>query len=140
MSIIRQHLARGRNMNKQRPVNLNLWTIKFPIPAIISILHRASGALLFFFLPFLLWMLQASLVSPDKFSQLQNTFSNPIFKIVIWLVLAALFFHLVAGIRHLLMDLGIGESLKAGRFSAKLVLIIAVILMIIAGGVLWRLG
>lgn len=125
-------------MAKQRPVNLNLFTIKFPIPAIVSILHRISGFILFLCIPFLLWLLQISLSSINHFDELQAFLGQPLVTILVWGVLAALFFHLVAGIRHLLMDLGFGESLKAGRFSAWAVVILSIALTLIAGVWLWQ--
>lgn len=124
-------------MNKQRPVNLNLFTIKFPLPAIISILHRISGTLLFLLIPFLLWMLSISLNSPISFNNLQDCFTNPLVKIILWLILVALLYHLVAGIRHLLMDCGIGESLSGGRQGSKITLGVTIVLAIIMGIWLW---
>lgn len=124
-------------MAKQRPINLNLLTIKFPIPAIVSILHRVSGTIVFFLIPLLLWMLQTSLSSSDRFIDLQDLFNGFVFKGIIWLFLAALLFHLVAGLRHLLMDCGFGESLKAGRCSAWTAIGLAVILTLLAGIWLW---
>jgi succinate dehydrogenase / fumarate reductase, cytochrome b subunit len=124
-------------VNQQRPVNLNLFTIKFPLPAIISILHRASGVFMFLLIPFLLWMLSASLSSPVSFESLQITLMGFGSKFVVWLLLSALLYHLVAGIRHLLMDIGFGESLAAGRVSSKIVLICSIILSILVGIWLW---
>lgn len=124
-------------MKKKRPVYLNLLAIKQPITAIISILHRASGAVLFLLIPFLLWTLAVSLNSPTAFDNLHTTLANPILKFIVWISLAALIYHLLAGIRHLLMDIGLGESLVAARFSAKAVAILALIFIVLAGVWLW---
>jgi succinate dehydrogenase / fumarate reductase, cytochrome b subunit len=124
-------------MNKQRPVNLNLLTIKFPLPAIVSILHRISGTLLFLLIPFLLWMLYASLGSPLGFDALQDFLTNPLMKFVLWLIVVALLYHLVAGVRHLLMDAGIGESLSGGRQGSIIVFLITIVLAIVMGVWLW---
>lgn len=124
-------------MNKQRPVNLNLFTIKFPIPAIVSILHRISGVLVFLLIPFLLWLLQASLSSIEQFDALYEIFDGILVRFILWVLLSALLFHLIAGIRHLLMDTGLGESLKAGQFSAWLVIFLGAFLTICVGIWLW---
>lgn len=146
MSIIRRHLIRGLMLKylgdptavkKQRPVNLNLFTIKFPIPAIASILHRISGIILFLLIPLLLWMLQASLASEKQFLELKNSLDSFGFKFILWVFLAALFYHLFAGIRHLLMDTGVGESLQAARFSAWCVMVLTVMVVILTGIWLW---
>jgi succinate dehydrogenase / fumarate reductase cytochrome b subunit len=124
-------------VNKNRPVNLELSTIKFPLPAIVSILHRVSGVFIFAGVAVLLWMLDASLASEEGFAAVQDALANPVCKAIIWVVLAGLAYHLVAGVRHLIMDCGIGESLEGGRLSAKLVFVVAIVLMILAGVWVW---
>lgn len=125
-------------MNKNRPVNLELTTIKFPITAIVSGLHRISGIILLGGVLVLMWMLDASLSSEESFESMANLLGHPIAQLVIWTILAALAYHLVAGIRHLIMDMNIGESLEAGRWSARVVLVVSVVLMIAAGvWILW---
>lgn len=124
-------------MKKQRPKNLNLFTIRFPIPAIASILHRISGLILFILIPFILRALYLSLDSQQSFDDLHQVFTAPWLKFVIWVSLSALVYHFIAGIRHLLMDVGVGEGLKSGKFSAILTISISVILTIFIGIWLW---
>jgi succinate dehydrogenase / fumarate reductase, cytochrome b subunit len=124
-------------MRKTRPVNLNLFTIRFPATAISSILHRISGVLLFIFLFFLMWSFSCSLKSPDCFEGVKTCFSHPLCKFFIWVFLSSLIFHLVAGIRHLLMDMGLGEERQSGRVGAYLVMIISAILIVLLGISLW---
>lgn len=124
-------------MNKQRPVNLNLMTIKFPSTAIISILHRISGVFLFLLIPCILLSLHYSLISSAGFDKVVLVFQYPISKIIIWLLLSSLTHHFFAGIRHLLMDLGVGEGIKAGKISACLVMAISAVLFILIGVWLW---
>jgi succinate dehydrogenase / fumarate reductase, cytochrome b subunit len=124
-------------VNKKRPVNLDLWTIQFPIPALASITHRISGVVLLAGILILMWMLDASLASEKSFLELQTILSNPLAKLVLWAVLAALAFHLVMGLRHLLMDLGIGESLEGGRRGAAVAAVSAAILILAAGWWVW---
>ena len=124
-------------MKKQRPKNLNLFTIRFPIPAIASILHRISGFILFILIPFILWGLHLSLDSQESFDNLHQVFVTPWVKFLIWASLSAFIYHFIAGIRHLLMDIGIGEELKSGKLSAILTIIIAAILIILTGIWLW---
>ncbi len=121
-------------MNNKRPVNLDLSTIKFPITAIVSITHRISGVALLGGILVLMWMLDASLASEESFEELRQTMGNPLVKAVVLVVLAALAYHLVMGIRHMFMDLGIGESLKGGQTSAKLALTLAIVLILAAAG------
>ena len=124
-------------MTKKRPMNLDLTTIQFPITAISSILHRISGIALFLYTPFLIWLLDQSLSSSTHFLNLQSNLSETSMKWLIWLFLAALFYHLVAGIRHLLMDFHIGDSLKGGRLGAKFTLGVSALLTFLGGVWLW---
>jgi len=124
-------------MNNKRPKNLNLFTIRFPIPAIVSILHRISGVLLFLLFPILLWVFSLSLASEQSFTRLHTLLSTAFAKFVIWIILAPLCYHLVAGIRHLLMDIHIGEDLQSGRRGAQLTILVAAILVVLVGVWLW---
>jgi succinate dehydrogenase / fumarate reductase, cytochrome b subunit len=121
----------------QRPKNLNLFTIRMPLPAIVSILHRISGILLFLLIPIMIWGLNLSLKSSQDFDNVHQFLTTPILKFIIWFCLAGFLYHLVAGIRHLLMDINIGIELKSGRLSALLTLIVAASLIILTGIWLW---
>lgn len=122
-------------VNKKRPVNLDIGTIRLPITAYVSILHRISGVALFFATAVLLWALDTSLSSPEGFVAVQECFQSAIGKVILLLVLAGLVYHMVAGIRHLIMDCGIGESLEGGRAGAKAVLAVAIVLFVVLAGV-----
>lgn len=123
-------------MKSTRPKNLNLFTIRFPVTAIVSILHRVSGFFIFLLIPGLLWTLDYSLTYPG-FYQIQDLMSQTWAKILLWLLLAPILFHIVAGIRHLLADLHIGTTLKGGRLASYLTFIITFILLALAGVWLW---
>jgi succinate dehydrogenase / fumarate reductase cytochrome b subunit len=97
---------------KKRPKNLDLTTIRLPLPGKVSILHRVSGAGLFLCIPVLLWLFGASLGSPESFA----TFKS------------------VAGM--LLLDLHIGIEKEAARKSAGVVLAVSIPLTLIVWGVL----
>ena len=117
-----------------KPVNLNLFTIAFPMTAIVSILHRISGVLLFLLIPFALGVLQNTLVVPAIFCQVSKSSDTSIItKILIWLAVSALMYHLFAGIRHLLMDAGFMEDKKIARITAFVVLKLSFIVSVIVG-------
>lgn len=124
-------------MNKQKPINLNFLTIKFPINAIVSILHRLSGVFLFIVIPLLLWCLNKSLISSEDFDNVIQYFHSPMVRLISWIVLAALAYHLLAGIRHLIMDWGIGDTLRGGRIGAQLILLLFAIFVVLLGVWLW---
>ena len=124
-------------MNKKRPVNLDISTISLPITGVVSILHRLSGVFLFAGAAVLLWMLDSSLDSQESFAAVKDISANPICKIVLFTVLAALGYHMVMGIRHLIMDFGVGESLQGGRLGAKIALTLAIVLIALIGVWVW---
>ncbi len=123
-------------MKKDRPVNLDLRTINLPITAYISILHRASGAIMLGGVLVLLYMLDLSLTSEQSFNELKETLNNPVVTFIVWGVLAALAYHTIAGVRHLIMDAGIGETLEGGRLGAKIVAALAFVVILAIGAFL----
>ena len=125
-------------MNDKRPVNLDIRTIQLPIPAYVSILHRVSGVALFAVAGLLLWMLDLSLRSEESFASLKLILASGWCKLVVWAMLSAVAYHLVAGIRHLIMDMGVGETLEGGVLGARLVLVFTAILIALAGVWIWR--
>jgi succinate dehydrogenase / fumarate reductase cytochrome b subunit len=124
-------------MNSQRPVNLDLRTIKLPITAYTSILHRISGVILFFGIAILLYGLDVSLSSAEGFDQVKACMAHPLAKLIVWGLLSALLYHLVAGIRHLVMDMGVGETLEGGKLGSKIVLVVSLVLILLAGVWIW---
>lgn len=117
-------------MDKKRPVNLDLGTIALPITSYVSILHRVSGVIMFFAVAVLLWLLESSLASEASFNELSDLFNNPLCQIIVWGTLAALAYHSVAGMRHMIMDFGVGEdSFYAGRLSAWAALALAAVVI-----------
>ena len=124
-------------MKTNRPINLNLFSIKWPVTALVSIAHRVSGILLFLATALLLYLLDLSLQSEAGFRQAADLLASPAASFLIWLVVVALLYHLIAGSRHLLMDIGIGESWRAGKFAATAVIVFSLIGAILAGFWLW---
>jgi succinate dehydrogenase / fumarate reductase, cytochrome b subunit len=124
-------------MPKARPKYLNLFQIRQPIPAIVSIMHRVSGAVLFLFLWILLWCLDRSLASPESFADLKTTIDQPIVKLVLLGLLWAYLHHTFAGIRHLALDLQIGTALPKVRAMSYAALVLGLVLTIAVGVALW---
>ncbi len=120
-----------------RPVHLDLTKMKFPPMAIVSILHRISGVFLFLLLPLALYLLHRSLQSHVSFSQLHAFVAMPIVKFLLWIMICAVSFHFFAGIRHMLMDCGWGETLKTAKITAFFILFLSVVAMVAAGVWLW---
>ena len=120
-------------MPASRPVYLNLFAFKFPATAIASILHRLSGVFLFMLIPYFLVLLDT--VNTDSSFVMQQQVANSVWftKILWWLGLSALVYHTLAGIRHLIMDLGVGESLLVSRITAYSVMIVSLVLSILIG-------
>ncbi|WP_206019126.1 succinate dehydrogenase, cytochrome b556 subunit [Salinicola acroporae] len=125
-------------MNSKRPVNLDLSTIHFPLPALTSIAHRITGVILFVGLIFGFWALDASLSSPEGFESVRDALAhNVLAKLVAWGLLSALGFHFVAGIKHLLMDTGYGVDLEGGNLKAQITVVISAVLVVLAGVWVW---
>lgn len=130
-------VKRAINVKKQRPVNLQLNTISFPPAAITSILHRITGVALFFALMFVIWAWAVSVSSSEGFSFVQEQMSGPLGLFVSIGTISALLFHVLGGVRHMIMDLGHWEELQSGDLSAKIIIAAWIILTVVVGVVLW---
>ena len=121
----------------KRPVNLDIGTMRLPITAWASITHRASGVFLFAGMAVLIWALDASLASPESFASLQEWLAGPLPKLVIWAVVSGLIYHSLAGVKHLIADFGIGETMEGGILGARIVIGLSVVLILLAGVWIW---
>lgn len=120
-----------------RPKNLNLMTIRLPINALVSILHRVTGCLLFLILPVLLISLQWSLSSKQGYLTLVNMLNSPFTKLMFFGFTWAFFHHFYAGLRHLAMDVHWMTTLMKARFTSKLVLVLGVLTTVAVIVKLW---
>jgi len=108
--------------NKLRPKNLNLFTIRLPINAVVSILHRAAGMFLFLMLPIILLAFQCSVNSQGTYTALVQLLNIWFIKLILIVLAWAFFHHFFAGIRHLMQDIHWMTSLQKARFSGRVVL------------------
>lgn len=123
---------------KKRPKHLELWKIRLPVPGIVSILHRISGALLFLVaIPVLLTVLDRSLASQESFEDLRFQFSSPFARLVVLGLAWAFAHHFLAGLRYLLLDLHVGIELQATRRNSMLVLVASGVLTFLVAVALW---
>ena len=121
-----------------RPVYIDLRKINLPVSALISITHRLSGMYVFFItLPLMLALIYFSTESEDSFNDLSLFLKDYEFILgLIVLSFCILWYHILSGVRHLIMDAHIGESLLASKYSA----IFTISLWIITSSfVFWRI-
>ena len=124
-------------MKDNRPVNLDISSMRLPVTAWASITHRATGVFLFAGVGVLLWALDASLASPESFARLKEILDGFLAKLVVWAVLAGLIYHSLAGIKHLVMDFGIGETMEGGKLGVRIVVALSFVLILLAGVWIW---
>jgi succinate dehydrogenase / fumarate reductase cytochrome b subunit len=122
---------------RKRPKHLALHQIRLPLPGIVSILHRVSGAGLFLMLPLLLWLFDRSLGSATDYDAYRAVVSSPLVKLVLFGLLWSYLHHFCAGIRFLLLDLHIWSDLEPGRRSSWGVMIVSIALTVVIGVALW---
>ena len=118
-------------MITKQPKNLNLFTIRFPIPAIVSILHRMSGVIIFLFMPVITIAFCMSLMSSSDFASVILIINLWPLRILGAILTWGVFHHFIAGCRHLLLDLQIGNDLITARFTSKTVLILSFIFTVL---------
>ncbi len=121
----------------QRPKYLDLARIRQPVPAVISILHRISGAALFLFAWVLLYLLQESLSSPESYVRFRSLADHWFVKLFLIGMLWAFLHHFFAGLRLLLLDVQVLGDLKQARATSWVVLGMSLILTLILGVCIW---
>ena len=117
-----------------KPVRfLNLSKMTFPVTAVISIFHRTSGVILFVAIPWLILLLLVSIQSQSAYEAVVNCLSRPLSKFFLSSIIAVISYHTYAGVRHLSMDAGVGESYQTGMMSAWIVIGLTVVTAVIGG-------
>lgn len=119
-----------------RPVDLNLLRIHLPLPGWVSILHRVSGALLFAALPLGVWGLSVSLADEAGFQRIADCIAHPLARLVLLALIWAFAHHLLAGLRHLALDVHWGVDLRHARQSSLAVMLASGLVTLAAA---WRL-
>jgi succinate dehydrogenase / fumarate reductase cytochrome b subunit len=121
---------------QRRPVFFDLIQIQMPVGALTSIVHRITGILLAIGTPLAVYILDLSLQSQQAYAQVMRLADSGAFKGAAIVFIWALAHHLLAGIRHLLMDADVGSRLPAARRSAWMVNAAGVAVALLAAGVL----
>jgi len=116
---------------------LNVFLMRLPLTAIVSILHRISGVLLFLFMPVILYFFQQSLLSQETFDLMKYYLSKGSIRLVIFCVVSLFLYHLIAGVRHIMMDYGIGEGHRSGLMGSRVVLFTFILISLVIGVCLW---
>ena len=133
---------------KQRPgENMRLIDAlgyRLPLAGVVSILHRASGLVMFVLMPFIIWMFDTSLTSEITYSQFTSVFVGGagfvpgwFFKLLALALIWAYLHHFIAGVRHLWMDATHAVTLEFGRQSAVVTLVASVALTLALGAKLF---
>ena len=127
--------AKQKGRPEFRNIGITDITSKYRMPpsAIVSILHRVTGAGMFLALPFLLYLFQQSLLSESSFGYFAGIVSHPLAKIVLLGLSWAYLHHFTAGIRHLIMDNHIGIEKDTSQKTARVVLVISLLLTALVG-------
>jgi len=137
--------------HRQRPVYTNIHvsqivSYRLPPAGWVSILHRASGALMFLLLPLVVWLLDVSLASEVSYERFSNAFVAGIgivpaflLKLVVLALIWSYLHHLIAGVRHLWMDITHSVTLQQGRISALVTLGVSGVLTVVLAAKLFGL-
>ena len=120
-------------LTKKRPKHLNLIKIKMPVTAVVSILHRVSGILLFLSIPYIIWLLSLSVKSEQGFDEVVAIFTSDWGRLINIILLWAIIHHFYAGLRFLLLDIDFAISREAASKMAWLVNIFVFITLILLG-------
>ncbi|HED17016.1 MAG TPA: succinate dehydrogenase, cytochrome b556 subunit [Gammaproteobacteria bacterium] len=113
--------------NNKRPVFLTLYQIRLPVTAVLSIFHRVFGVIMVIAIPFLIYQLDKSVTSEQAYDEVVECLSSPWLRVLTGLLAWFFIYHLLAGIRFLILDLDIGTERVMARNSAWLVYALALL-------------
>lgn len=116
-----------------RPVNLDLTTVRMPFTAVLSILHRITGVIIFLGVPVLLWLLEKSLSSAAGYGEVEQLLAGGFWRFAFFGVIWAFAYHVMAGIKHLAMDMGHAETPETAKIAAALLIIGNILVLIFLG-------
>lgn len=122
--------------NNKRPRYLNLFKIKMPVMAVLSIGHRISGFFMVIAIPFAIYALQRSVSSEQSFNAMLNWLQHPMIIVIVILLTWSFAHHFLAGIRFLLIDIDIGVEKRSARWSAWLIHLLAIGTTVCVAGIL----
>ena len=136
-------------ITRQRPGTMRLvdaMKYRLPLAGLVSILHRASGTLMFLLLPFVIWMFDTSVTSEISYDRFTSAFAAGIgfvpafiIKLVALALIWAYLHHFIAGVRHLWMDMTHSVSKEQGHSSAVITLAASLVLTALLGARLFGL-
>jgi succinate dehydrogenase / fumarate reductase, cytochrome b subunit len=120
---------------KSRPKYISLFTLtpKMAITAKVSILHRATGALLFLSIPLALFLLHKSLTEPNFYAAFYGAMSCPLAKLIYIVLIWAFVYHMTAGVRFLFLDINKGTDIKQAKMTAWIVLVVSTLITLALG-------
>jgi succinate dehydrogenase / fumarate reductase cytochrome b subunit len=124
----------------------DLPSYRLPAAGWVSILHRVSGALMFFLMPFIIWMFDSSITSEISFAKFAAAFNVGLgfipgwfMKLVALAIIWAYLHHFIAGIRHLYMDTFHAVTKEFGKSSAVVTLVLSLGLSVVLAAKLFGL-
>ncbi len=120
-------------MDKKKPVNLELRSIKLPVTAYASILHRISGFVMIFIIAFLLYVLSCSLSTEESYDDIFIMLHTPWIKFIVWIILSVISYHFIAGFKHIIMDAGFCEEKQSGKIGAIISFIVTIVAVVFLG-------
>jgi len=124
-------------MKTERPVYLSLTQFAWPLTAIASITHRVTGVVLVAGVAYLLWLVSMALESQAGFEAARSALADPLPKLLLIAVVAALLYHLLAGVKHMFMDFHLGDSFAVAKNSSIIVFALTAVATLAVGVWLW---
>ena len=126
-------------MTAERPVSLSLPGLfaAMPVTAVASILHRISGVVLFAGVLYLCYLLDTALADRAGYARAAAVVATPAGSLALWAILVALAYHLLAGVKHLLLDFHVGDTLRAARAGSWITILLTLVAAAAAALWLW---
>lgn len=120
----------------QRPLSPHIFIYKPMLTMMLSMIHRITGAALYFGTALLVWWLVALATNGEAFATVTWFMGSPVGLLIMIGYTWALFHHMVGGIKHFLWDFGKGFELDTVELVAKIAVAVPILLTILV----WAVG
>lgn len=132
--------SRAGPVKRARPLSPHLQVWRWHITMAASILTRVSGVALYLGILIVAGWAVALASGPEAYGTFMGLLASPVGRLLLFGITGAVFYHLAAGVRHLVFDTAHGLDLASANMSAVAAIAFAVVATLVVWGLAFATG